>query len=342
MRFENTFIHSFGYEEPAHLISSDEIENELTELYTRAKLPVGRLELQTGIKTRGYWPKGTNPSSIAAAAAENVLANFDRSKVDLLIHASVCRDFLEPATAANVHNLLKLSSHCMMFDLSNACLGVLSAILTASHMIERGAIKSALIVSGENSGPLLLDTISHLKNDPTIDRKKIKPFIASLTIGSAGVAILLTNGELAPNGPKIIGGSTLTDSSAVSLCQGGGDTNHLTMETDSEALMIAGVKLAKANWEKTSEILGWRASDIDKIIPHQVGHIHRMSMLTTLGLPTDRDFSTFETFGNTGSAALPLTMFKASEAGFFKPNDKVILLGIGSGLTSTMLGVQWS
>lgn len=342
MRFENTFIHSYSYAEPEKFLSSDEIENELSDLYQRAKLPVGRLELQTGIKTRGLWPKGTNPSFIASKAAEKILQNFDRSQVDLLIHASVCRDFLEPATAANVHNLLGLSPNCMMFDLSNACLGVLSAILTASNMIERGAIRSALIVSGENSGPLLLDTITHLKNDPTMDRKKIKPFIASLTIGSAGVAILLINKDLSPNGAKIVGGSTLTDSSAVHLCQGGGDTNHLTMETDSEALMIAGVKLAKSNWEKTSEILGWKNTDVDKIIPHQVGHIHRMNMLTTLGLPTDRDFSTFETYGNTGSAALPLTLFKAAEAGFLNKGDKVVLLGIGSGLTSTMLGVQWS
>ncbi len=341
MKFENTRIHSFAYAEPTHFLSSDDIEKELADLYERAKLPVGRLELQTGIKTRGYWPKGTNPSSIAASAAEKILKNFDRTKVDLLIHASVCRDFLEPATAANVHNLLGLSPHCMMFDLSNACLGVISSVLTASNMIERGVIKSALIVSGENSGPLLLDTISHLKNDPTMDRKKIKPYIASLTIGSAGVAILLTHSDLAPHGPKIVGGSTMTDSSAVHLCQGGGDTNHLTMETDSEALMIAGVKLAKANWDKASSTLGWKSGEVDKIIPHQVGHIHRVNMLTTLGLPVDRDYSTFENFGNTGSAALPLTLFKAAENGFLKAGDKVVLLGIGSGLTSTMLGVEW-
>ena len=341
MKFENVRLHSYAYEEPELKISSDEIETELAELYERAKLPVGRLELQTGIKTRGYWPKGTAPSSIAAKAAEKILKNFDRTKVDLLIHASVCRDFLEPATAAQVHNLLKLSPECMMFDLSNACLGVLSSILVASNMIERGAIKTALIVSGENSGPLLLDTIHHLKTNPLIDRKSIKPFIASLTIGSAGVALLLTHSDLAPHSPKIVGGNTLTDSSAVDLCKGGGDTHTLTMETDSEALMIAGVKLAHTNWKKTSEILGWKNEDVNKIIPHQVGHIHRMNILTTLGLPTDRDFSTFETFGNTGSAALPLTLFKAAEAQFFKPDDKVVLLGIGSGLTSTMLGVQW-
>lgn len=341
MRFDSLRLHSYTYEEPSHFMTSDEMEERLAPLYERAKLPFGRLELQTGIKRRGYWPKGTRPSSIATAAAEKILKNFPREKVELLLHASVCRDFLEPATAAQVHYNLKLSPDCMISDLSNACLGVLSSILMAGQMIERGVIKTALIVSGENSGPLLEETLNHLLNDPAMDRKRIKPFIASLTIGSAGVAFLLTHESLAPHAPKIIGGSSMTDSSSVELCQGDGSTHGLMMETDSEALLKAGVKLSQDNWKKALGVLGWQNSDVDKIIPHQVGSAHRLAMLTSLGLPLDRDFQTVEMFGNTGSAALPLTLIKAAEAKFLKPNDKIALLGIGSGLTSTMLGMEW-
>lgn len=342
MKFSNLRLHSFAYEEPEEFMTSDEMEGVLSSLYERAKLPFGRLELQTGIKRRGFWPNGTRPSTIASKAAEKILKVFPREKIDLLLHASVCRDFLEPATAAQVHHNLKLSPHCMISDLSNACLGVLSSILMAGQMIERGVIKTALIVSGENAGPLIHETLKHLNNDPNMDRKRIKPFMASLTIGSAAVAMLLTSADLAPNAPKILGGSTLTDSSAVELCQGDGSTQGLMMETDSESLLKAGVALAQKNWEKCKEVLGWSNEDVDKIIPHQVGTAHRLAMLNQLGLPGDRDFQTFEMFGNTGSAALPLTLMKASEAGFLKTNDKIALLGIGSGLTSTMLGMEWS
>jgi 3-oxoacyl-[acyl-carrier-protein] synthase-3 len=327
--------------EPEIFMTSDEMEQKLSPLYERAKLPFGRLELQTGIKRRGFWPAGTRPSTIATKAAEKALEGFPREKIDLILHASVCRDFLEPATAAQVHHLLALSPHCMISDLSNACLGVLSSILLAGQMIEGGAIKTALIVSGENAGPLIEQTIHHLLTDPTMDRKKIKPHMASLTIGSAGVAVLLTHSSLAPSSPKVLGGATMTDSSSVELCQGDGSTQGLMMETDSEALLKAGVKLASQNWNKTREVLGWENGSVDKIIPHQVGTAHRLAMLTNLGLPTDRDFQTFDQFGNTGSAALPLTLIKASEAGFLKAQDKVALLGIGSGLTSTMIGLEW-
>lgn len=341
MRFENLRLHSWGYAEPESFITSDEMEQKLSSLYDRAKLPYGRLELQTGIKRRGFWKTGTRPSTIASIAAEKILAKFPREKVDMLLHASVCRDFLEPATAAQVHHNLKLSPHCMISDLSNACLGVLSSILMAGQMIERGVIKTALIVSGENAGPLIDETLKHLVNDPTMDRKKFKPYLASLTIGSAGVAFLLTHSSLSPASPKILGGSTLTDSGSVELCQGDGSTSGLMMETDSEALLKAGLKLSVDNWNKAKEILGWQNSDVDKIIPHQVGSAHRLGMLTQLGLPLDRDFQTFEQYGNTGSAALPLTFMKANEANFFKSGDKIALLGIGSGLTSTMLGMEY-
>src|SRR5690606_35338170 len=143
---------------------------------------------------------------------------FPREKIDLLLHASVCRDFVEPATAAQVHRNLRLSPHCMISDLSNACLGVLSSILMAGQMIERGVIKTALIVSGENGGPLIFETLKHLVTDPLMDRKKIKPFMASLTIGSAAVAFLLTHADLSPGAPKILGVSTFTYSGSVELC----------------------------------------------------------------------------------------------------------------------------
>jgi 3-oxoacyl-[acyl-carrier-protein] synthase III len=341
VKFHKVRLASFGVCEPEQFISSAEIEHELKELYLRAKLPEGRLELQTGIKTRGLWPKGTASSSIAAKAANKALGDFPRDKIDLLLHTSVCRDFLEPATAAKVHHLLGLSSHCLISDVSNACLGLISGILLAGQMIEAGTIRHALLVSGENGGPLLEETIKLLKTDPTMDRKRIKPFIASLTIGSAGVAFLLSHQDVCPKAPKILGATTLTDTSAVNLCQGDGSSHGLMMETDSEALMIAGVNLARSNFDLFLKHMNWDRNAIDKLIPHQVGSAHRMALLQALELPMDRDFLTFDKYGNTGSAALPLTLVKAAESGFFRSQDKVALLGIGSGLTSTMLGMEW-
>ena len=96
MRFNHLRLHSSAYVEPELFLTSDEIENQLSELYERAKLPAGRLELQTGIKRRGFWKKGTPPSSIATMAAEKILKNFPREKIDLLLQVPPHR--LPPST----------------------------------------------------------------------------------------------------------------------------------------------------------------------------------------------------------------------------------------------------
>lgn len=343
MKFSNVVIESFAYSISEQLMTSDMIEEQLAPLYQRLKLPEGRLELMTGIQSRRVWPSGTKPSDLSTLAAEKLFlkSNVKKSEVDLLIHASVCRDFLEPATASVVHANLGLTQKAMIFDLSNACLGVINAIVVAGNMIENGQIKTALIVSGENGGPLLENTIRELLDNPAIDRKSIKKYIANLTIGSAATALLITHRNISPDSPAILGGASLTDSSANHLCRGDGNTHSLVMETDSEELLKYGVILAKSTWQNLLTELGWDNNTPDLVLTHQVGTAHEKLSLESLELTHKKTFRTYPVLGNTGSSALPITLMMAHEALKIKKGDKIALLGIGSGLSSIMLGVQW-
>lgn len=341
--FKNTVIHSLTSYLPETRLSSEAIEQKLSPIYERLKLPQGRLELMTGIKERRFWENGTRPSTLSSNAAKKLIEdhNIDKSQIDLLIHGSVCRDFLEPSTASVVHANLELSPNCQIFDLSNACLGVLSSINVAANMIESGAIKSALIVSGENGGPLIHQTIKFLNENTELSRKDIKKYIANLTIGSAAFAMLLTHKDIAPESPQLKFIQSRTDSSANVLCQGDGDTSSLMMETDSEELMQAGVKLAKENFELFLKNIGWQRSDINYAIGHQVGSAHESLMQETLKIKEIPTHSTYEYLGNTGSAACPVTLADLIQQKDIPKGSKVALLGIGSGLSSQMIGVQW-
>ena len=346
MNFKKAVIAGLGQEIPEKIMTSTEIENRLSSLYHRLKLPFGRLELMTGIKERRYWPIGTRPSSLAVKAVEDLFQKtpFPKNKIDLLICASVCRDFLEPATASVVHAHLALPHSTMVFDLSNACLGVMNAIVLSAALIESEKIQTALIVSGENGGPLLFKTLDYLQNTKNLTKKDVKKFIASLTIGGAASAVLVTHQNLFPHAPKILGGVSMTESKNSTLCQGSGDLNSLMMETDSEALLKEGVALSIKTWEKTKKILGWREQDIDWVIGHQVGERHEKQMLKSLGLEKKKTWATYPLFGNTGSSALPLTLSQVMEGKRMgqtpQKGEKMALLGIGSGLTCLMLGMQ--
>jgi 3-oxoacyl-[acyl-carrier-protein] synthase III len=77
------------------------------------------------------------------------------------------------------------------------------------------------------------------------------------------------------------------------------------------------------------------------VICHQVGASHQKTILSAIGIPQEKDFSTFAYLGNMGTVSLPLTAAIAHERGFLQPNDLVGFLGIGSGLNCLMLGIEW-
>ncbi len=102
-----------------------------------------------------------------------------------------------------------------------------------------------------------------------------------------------------------------------------------------------GVDLGLRTWQAFPRKLGWASDQIDKVICHQVGAIHRDTILKALGISPDKDFSTFEYLGNMGTVSLPLTAALAEERDFLQPGDRVGFLGIGSGLNCLMLGLEW-
>jgi 3-oxoacyl-[acyl-carrier-protein] synthase-3 len=345
MKFAHACIESIAVALPEERYTSAGIEAQLRPLYERLKLPEGRLELMTGIKERRMWAPGTRPSDASAAAGRNVLAKstLQPDRMQVLIHSAVCRDMLEPATASFAHHKIGLAGSCQIFDLSNACLGFLNGLVTLAAMIDAGQIECGMVVSGENGRPLVDRTIRHLLS-ASLDRNGIKPFFANLTIGSAAVAAVVCHEKLlAPGAPRhrLLAGSVRADTRHSELCQGDSEGDTLVMETDSEQLLVAGVEVARQTWQDFARETGWTTATPDRSITHQVGSTHRRKLYETVGLPLAKDFSTFETLGNTGSAALPSALALAAEQGALQSGQRAALLGIGSGLNCLMLAVEW-
>lgn len=345
MLFRDVMVESLAVVKPPRVVSSEAIERRLDKVYRRLKLPEGRLELMTGIRERRFWEPGSRSSEVAARAGSEALrlADFPPGRVGCLVHASVCRDFLEPATATLVHARLGLSEDCAVFDLSNACLGVLNAMAQIATMIDAGQIEAGLAVSGEVAEPLHEATVHELLNSRTLTRQTMKMQFASLTIGSAACAVLLTRRDISRAKHQLLGGAVRTDSSANHLCRSDSDRGAADplMHTDSEGLLHAGCALAARTWEAAKKELGWTNDTPRHIFTHQVGKAHAKLTLETLGLDAARDFPTVSFMGNTGSAALPGAWAMGNAAKPVRPGDEVALLGIGSGLSSLMLGVKW-
>ena len=349
MHFNNVYLESLACHLPSNVVTSADLEQRLAPVYDRLKLSYGRLEMMSGIKERRFWDEGIFPSQVAAIAGEKAIefAEIDRTEIGCLINASVCRDFLEPATASIVHQNLKLQPNCLVFDISNACLGVLNGMVHIANMIELGQVRAGLIVAGENGGPLVDTTIKNLLSKPDLKRNAIKTSFASLTIGSAAVGVLLVNKDLSNSNHRLIGGSSRTATQFNDLCRGIDETAlenngwSPLMTTDAETMMHEGCILAGKTWNSAKNILGWTNNDIRRAFCHQVGQMHRNLLYKTLGLDSGKDFSSLEVLGNTGAASLPSTLALGMEKGILEQGDKAALLGIGSGISCLMLGVEW-
>lgn len=343
MKFERVRIAATAVDLPEESVSSAEIEDRLRPVYERLGLPEGRLELMTGIERRRFYPEGFAPSEASARAGRKVLQGrgVDPASIDLVVHCGVCRDRLEPATAAYVHGLLGLSPHCQILDLSNACLGFVNGMVLAGGMLESGQIRNALLVSGENGRSLLENTVATLLREP-LTRKSIKPYFANLTIGGGAAAMVLCREDHAPaESLRLLGGVGRTDSAANQLCQGDSQgMDSLEMLTDAGALLEAGIALARAAFGGFLQELDWTAETPDCLICHQVGRTHQRQLLEALGLDPHKDFITYPETGNVGSVSLPYTLHEAVRAGRLGSGNKGALLGIGSGLSTMMLGVE--
>ena len=348
MRYNHVCLESLGYTLPSEIVTSADLEARLAPLYRRLKLPAGRLELMTGISERRLWPPGTLPSQKSVESAQRAIqaADLDRSLIGALVHGSVCRDHLEPATASRVHHELGLAEDCQVFDVSNACLGLLNGALQIANMIELGQIRAGLVVGTEGSRQLVETTIDTLNRDESLSRKSIKSAVASLTIGSGSCAMLLCDRDLSQAGNRLSAAAVRANTKFHRLCHSGQDEAVADgmaplMQTDSERLMAEGIATGRATFEEFLQAADWSRDQLDKTVCHQVGAAHRKLLCEQLQIDHEDDFATLQWLGNTGSVALPITLARAVEEGFIQPDDHVGLLGIGSGINCVMLAVQW-
>jgi acyl-CoA:acyl-CoA alkyltransferase len=341
MKYERVYLEALGYTLPREVVTTDELEHRLAPLYDRLGLPHGRLELMTGIRERRFFQPDTLPGQVSLSSCEHAIqaAGIERYLIGALVHGSVCRDFLEPATACSVHRGLGLTEDCLIYDVSNACLGILTGMIQVANMIELGQIRAGLIVGTESGRQLVENTVERLNADQSLNRQNIKHLIASLTIGSGSVAVLLCDEGLTQTRNRLIAATVLANTEHHKLCRSAGMETF--MHTDSEQLMREGVATGAETFARFLSQADWQREEISKTICHQVGVAHRKLLFESLALETKLDYSTFEVLGNTGAAALPLTLALAAEAGHVQANDRVALLGIGSGINCQMLAVEW-
>lgn len=346
MRYRKVTIESIGYELAPNVIAAEDLEGRLAPLYENLHLKPGQLEQLTGIEESRYWDPDFRLSEGAVRAGRKALraSGVPADQIGMLIYGAVCRENLEPATACAVADGLGVGPSAQVFDISNACIGILNGMLQVANAIELGQIRAGLVVACESCRQIVDSTIERMLQAGDMDT--FKHCVATLTGGSGAAAVVLSDGSFGNSGHRLLGGMVRNAVSHHRLCTWGPDTGipasapHV-MNTDSVGVLQNGVQLGVETFRAFRAELQWADGQPDKIICHQVGSSHQQAILKAIGLPASRDFTTFRYLGNIGTVSLIVTAALAGERGFLAPGDTVGFLGIGSGLNCLMLGIAW-
>lgn len=338
MQFGNVQILSVAHIDAPHSERSDEIESKLEATMKRLGVPPGMLERFSGIKSRRHFDEAMPPSEAATRAGQRAIeaAAIDRDQLGVVVNTSVCRDFIEPSTAAIVHRNLRLAPTCLNFDISNACLAFINGMEMVSNMIEQKQIDFGIVVNAENTKHATQQTIERLSR-PDTTWEAFRDAFATLTLGSGAVAMVLARAQGIAGEHRFLGGVNLSATQHCRLCYATVDS----MFTNAKKLLNHGMELALRTWTKARGVMAWTPENIDHFIIHQVGKAHTERFARTLGIDLAKIFRLYPNHGNIGPAGVPIVLSKLIEEHRLTTGDRIALMGIGSGINCTMSEIVW-
>ncbi len=294
---------------------------------------------RTGIVERRIAGKQETTATMAFEAAARALtvADIRPSQIDLIIVATSTPEYIFPSTACRVQDYLG-ANRAGAFDLSAACTGFVYGLSTAAQAIATGSIRTAVVVGTE--------TMSRVTDWE--DR-------ATCILFGDGAGAVVLKGSSIPGG--VMASTLRSDGSGGNLLSLPAVYHNPVPSLGPEyfhngqgpgTIKMSGRQVfrfaTQAISDSVSEVLkktDMTVDDIDLIIPHQANGRIIESAAKKLKVPADRFYINLSKTGNTSAASIPLALCDAIGEGLLKPDDNVVFVGFGGGLTWGASVVKW-
>ncbi len=302
---------------PGPAISTAEIVRRVTPARDAAEI-----EERTGIASRHFVPAGVSAAELGAEALRQALAAA-RLRPEALSRIvfinSLGGDLLFPATANLVAAALGLAGTCDCFDLNNACLGFLTAFDIAARGITMGQGPVALVV-------VELPSRYITPEDP-------RPF---LVFGDAATAVVLDRGR---ENEGVLGSWLRNDGVAfgnVRLAHPGltGRSESIRFTASSERMSQEAIEAVRRSTDAVLAQAGLTLDDVQWILPHQPNGALLAAITTELAVPPERVVPVVREFGSVGAASIPLSLDRLRRTRPVRCGDRLLMVGVGAGLSS--------
>ena len=309
-----------------------------TEALLRACRRRPRLDLEriTGIRERRV-AEGEFAADLAIGAARRALSmsRYEARDLDAIVCTSISKHHrpeefsFEPATAVLVRRAVG-AGNALVFDVVNACAGLLNGIFVLQGLIRAGAIRRGMVVSGEQNMPLAWTATREVRH--SLDRQ-----LASLTLGDCGAAVIVDASEDVRVGfhwLDLVTGAR-HDHYCYSRPSSRGPGGILI--TKARGLQVRGNANFPAYLKQALDGTGWALEDVHHVIPHQVSvrairqGVKAVKRYLGCELP-DVFLCHAETYGNTTTASHFLALHDFILKGRIASGHNVLLVSGASGI----------
>lgn len=305
---------------PDHIQSNEELCTVMTDVTPEWIIS------KTGIKRRYIASASDSSSGMAFTAIKKLLRDkgVTAEQIDLIVVATFSPDYMFPPVSAKIQHLLN-AKNAQIVDVNTNCTGFVTALTIASDRMRVDAsFKYSLVVGVE----------LHTRYLNPKDKET-----AIFFSDGAGVALL---GQV-EEGSGIINSKFSTDSSTYESVRfrGGGSSFpfvNRSFDPDIDFIEMNGLatwKQAITNLPKViKDVLAKSNLGIDEIdfcIFHQANLNLIKYVMSKLKIANDKTYTNVEEIGNTGSASIGIALSEALEKDKIKPNDVVLLAGVGAG-----------
>lgn len=283
---------------------------------------------RTGITQRHIAADNEMASDLALNASRKAMeaAGIEPGEIDLIIVATTTPDMVFPSTACILQDKLG-ARDCPAFDVQAVCSGFIYALATADMFIRAGRCRNALVVGTEIYSRIL----------DWSDRSTCVLF------GDGAGAVVLTQSDR----PGILSSHLHADGSHNKILAVPGSIRSGKVQ-GKPFLIMEGNTVFKFAVKVLEEVVhealtenNLEASDIDWLVPHQANIRIIKSTAKKLGIPMEKVVVTMDKHGNTSAASIPLALDTAIRDGRIKPDQHVLLEGVGGGFTWGAVLLRW-
>jgi len=295
------------------------------------------LERLTGIHERRWAAGSEDSATLAVDAARDCLAHSEHEpeELDVVVVTSISKfrhglvQQLEPPLSHHVREAIG-ARRAQVFDLSNACAGMLTGTFVLNDWIRRGQIRTGMVVSGEDISPLARNAARHI-------RHILSKELASLTLGDAGAAAIVDRAPDGVEGITAAGFTTLAEHSRLCLAYLTDGEPGARMFTDSRGIHQMAIEDLPPLLREALDACGLPLHAIDWVVPHQTSaRAIRKGMAEVVEAlgdePRHPAVVTVDRYGNTASTTHVVALVEMLEDGRLRAGDRVALVALASGL----------